>query len=141
MSERTGQARRLRFLHQRRRHFAPLHKGWAADFDSHLPLWTPLVEESQPSGLSSPYTHAPCWLKVYFSLKQRCCAPQLPPAFLSGQKMDLVLKKLNIKRKSFPNMSQNVPQKSSKNASKTLPKLSKNIPGFQKLSSFFSGGL
>ena len=47
------------------------------------PLWTPLVEESQPSGLSSPHTHAPCWLKESFSLKLRCCAPQLPPTFFS----------------------------------------------------------
>ena len=50
------------------------------------PLWTPLVEESQPSGLSGPYTHAPCWLKVSLSLKLRCRAPQLSPAVLSGQK-------------------------------------------------------
>ena len=49
------------------------------------PLWTPLVEESQPSGLSGPCTHAQCWLKVSLSLKLRCCAPQLPPAFFSGQ--------------------------------------------------------
>ena len=50
------------------------------------PLWTPLVEESQPSGLSGPYAHAPCWLKVSLSLKLRCRAPQLPPAVLSGPK-------------------------------------------------------
>ena len=47
----------------------------------------PLVEESQPSGLSGPYTHAPCWLKVSLSLKLRCRAPQLPPAVFSGPKI------------------------------------------------------
>ena len=31
----------------------------AAASGSRPPLWTPLVEESQPSGLSGPYTHAP----------------------------------------------------------------------------------
>ena len=51
------------------------------------PLWTPLVEESQPSGLSSPYTHAPCWLKVSLSSKLRRRPPQLPPAVLFGQKL------------------------------------------------------
>ena len=50
-----------------------------------------LVQESQPSGLSGPYTHAPCWLKASLSLKLRCRAPQLPPAFFSGQKMGLGL--------------------------------------------------
>ena len=44
----------------------------------------PLVEESQPSGLSGPHAHAPCRLKVSLSLKLRCRAPQLPPAALSG---------------------------------------------------------
>ena len=58
----------------------------AAAFGDRSPLWTPLVEESQPSGLSGPYAHAPCWLKVSLSLKLRCCAPQLPPAVLSGPK-------------------------------------------------------
>ena len=48
------------------------------------PLSSPLVEESQPSGLSGSYTHAPCWLKVSLSLKLRCRAPQLPPAVFSG---------------------------------------------------------
>ena len=57
------------------------------------PLWTPLVEESQPSGLSGPYAHAPCWLKVSLSLKLRCRAPQLPPAVLSGPKIDLFVSK------------------------------------------------
>ena len=47
----------------------------------------PLVEESQPSGLSSPCAHAPCRLKVSLSLKLRCRAPQLPPAVLSGPKI------------------------------------------------------
>ena len=51
------------------------------------PLWTPLVEESQPSGLSGPYAHAPCRLKVSLSLKLRCRAPQLPPAVFSGPKI------------------------------------------------------
>ena len=58
----------------------------AAAFGGRPPLWTPLVEESQPSGLSGPYAHAPCWLKVSLSLKLRCRAPQLPPAALFGQK-------------------------------------------------------
>ena len=44
-----------------------------------------LVEESHHSGLSSPYTHAPCWLKVSLSSKLRCCAQQLPPAFFTGR--------------------------------------------------------
>ena len=35
----------------------------AAAFGGRPPLWTPLLEESQPSGLSGPYAHAPCWLK------------------------------------------------------------------------------
>ena len=56
-------------------------------------MWTPLVEESQPSGLSGPYAHAPCWLKVSLSLKLRCRAPQLPPAVLSGPKIDLFVSK------------------------------------------------
>ena len=63
------------------------------------PLWTPLVEESQPSGLSGPYAHAPCWLKVSLSLKLRCRAPQLPPAVLFGQKIGQgrkLVKKVNI---------------------------------------------
>ena len=47
----------------------------------------PLVEESQPSGLSGPHAHAPCRLKVSLSLKLRCLAPQLPPAFFSGPKI------------------------------------------------------
>ena len=47
----------------------------------------PLVEESQPSGLSGPYAHAPCWLKMSLSLKLRCRAPQLPPAVFSGPKI------------------------------------------------------
>ena len=51
------------------------------------PLWTPLVEESQPSGLSGPHAHAPCRLKVSLSSKLRCRAPQLPPAVLFGQKI------------------------------------------------------
>ena len=34
-----------------------------------------LLEESQPSGLSGPYTYAPCWQKLSFSLKLKCCAP------------------------------------------------------------------
>ena len=57
------------------------------------PLWRrreappPLVEESQPSGLSGPYAHAPCRLKVSLSLKLRCRAPQLPPAVFSGPKI------------------------------------------------------
>ena len=38
----------------------------------------------RPSGLSGPYAHAPCWLKVSLSLKLRCRAPQLPPAVFSG---------------------------------------------------------
>ena len=46
----------------------------------------PLVEESLPSGLSGPYAHVPCWLKVSLSLKLRCRAPQLPPAALSSPK-------------------------------------------------------
>ena len=58
----------------------------AAAFGGRPPLWTPLVEESQPSGLSGPYAHGPCWLKVSLSLKLRCRAPQLPPAVLFGQK-------------------------------------------------------
>ena len=40
--------------------------------------------ESHPSGLSGlsgPYTHAPCWLKLSFSIKIRCSARQLHPAF------------------------------------------------------------
>ena len=60
---------------------------------------SPLVEESQPSGLSGPYTQAPCRLKVSFSLKLRCCAPQLPPAVLFGQKIGQgrkLVKKVNI---------------------------------------------
>ena len=44
----------------------------------------PLVEESQPSGLSGPHAHAPCRLKVSLSLRLRCRAPQLPPAVFSG---------------------------------------------------------
>ena len=59
---------------------APRTKG-----GGHPPLWTPLVEESQPSGFSGPYTHAPCWLKASLSLKPRCCAAQLPPAVCSRQ--------------------------------------------------------
>ena len=59
----------------------------AAAFGGRPPLWTPLVEESQPSGLSGPYAHAPCRLKVSLSLKLRCRAPQLPPAVLFGQKI------------------------------------------------------
>ena len=51
------------------------------------------MEESQPSGLSGPYAHAPCWLKVSLSLKLRCRAPQLPPAVLSGPKIDLFVSK------------------------------------------------
>ena len=64
----------------------------------------PLVEESQPSGLSGPYTHAPCWLKVSFSLKLRCCAPQLPPAVLFGRKIGQGRKwvrKVNILKQKF----------------------------------------
>ena len=79
MSARTGQAGGLRFL-----------GGGAsrrcAKGGGRPPLWTPLVEESQPSGLSGPYAHAPCWLKVSLSLELRCRAPQLPPAVLSGPK-------------------------------------------------------
>ena len=65
----------------------------AAAFGGRPPLWTPLVEESQPSGLSGPYAHAPCRLKVSLSLKLRCRAPQLPPAVLSGPKIDLFVSK------------------------------------------------
>ena len=57
------------------------------------------MEESQPSGLSGPYAHAPCWLKVSLSLKLRCRAPQLPPAVLFGQKIGQgrkLVKKVNI---------------------------------------------
>ena len=44
------------------------------------------AEESQPSGLSRPNTHAPGWQKVSFSFKPRRCAPQLPPASFSDKK-------------------------------------------------------
>ena len=75
----------LRSLHQRSPHrwggLRPL------PFVERREAPPPLVEESQPSGLSGPYTHAPCWLKVSLSLKLRCCAPQLPPAVLFGQKI------------------------------------------------------
>ena len=53
---------------------AALQRG-AAAFGGRPPLWTP------------PYTHPPCRPKVSFSLKLRCCAPQLPPAGLFGQKI------------------------------------------------------
>ena len=87
MGVRTGQAGGLRFLHQRRRRFAPPPQRGAAAFGGRPPLWTPLVEESQPSGLSGPHAHAPCRLKVSLSLKLRCRAPQLPPAVFSGPKI------------------------------------------------------
>ena len=61
--------------------------GKSLAFGGRPPLWTPLVEESQPSGLSGPHAHAPCRLKVSLSLKLRCRAPQLPPAVLLGQKI------------------------------------------------------
>ena len=67
----------------------------AATSGGRPPLWTPLVEESQPSRLSGPYTHATCWLKMSFPLKLKCCAPQLPLVVLFGQKMGPGLKKLN----------------------------------------------
>ena len=47
----------------------------AAAFSSPPPLRTPLVEESQPSGLSGPCIHAPCWLKVSFFLKTKVLCP------------------------------------------------------------------
>ena len=47
----------------------------------------PLVEESQPSGLSGPYAHAPCWLKVSLSLKLRCRARAAASGVLFGPKI------------------------------------------------------
>ena len=47
----------------------------------------PLVEESLPSGLSGPYAHAPCWLKVSLSSKLVWCAPQLPPRLCPAQNL------------------------------------------------------
>ena len=57
------------------------------------------VEESQPSGLSGPYAHAPCWLKVSFSLKLRSCAPQLPPEFFSDPQISFSFKMWPINKK------------------------------------------
>ena len=62
-------------------------KGAAAPFVERREAPPPLVEESQPSGLSGPHAHAPCRLKVSLSLKLRCRAPQLPPAVLFGPKI------------------------------------------------------
>ena len=68
----------------------------------------PLAEEPQPSGLSCPYTHAPCWLKLSFYLRLRCCAPQLPPAVLFGpqtvqaRKLVKNIKVLKVLRMGLP---------------------------------------
>ena len=66
----------------------------AAAFCDRAPLQTPLEEESHPFGLSGLFTHAPCRPKESLSLKLKCRAPQLPPAFFPQPKKGLGLKKL-----------------------------------------------
>ena len=87
MSLRTRQAGGLRFLYQRSPQRGAAAEGGRPPFVERREAPPPLVEESQPSGLSGPHAHAPCWLKVSLSLKLRCRAPQLPPAVFSGPKI------------------------------------------------------
>ena len=58
------------------------------------------------SGVSGPYTHAPCWLEASVSLKLRCCVPQLASSFGpkigQGRKLVKKVKEMKALRMGLP---------------------------------------